>query len=193
MINTLAVFCGSHLGRNPRFLTAAQQLGSAVAAQRRTLVYGGSNLGYMGAVSSAALDGGARVVSVIPTIFSDDVINSQPRAETVLVASMQERKSHMIALCDAFVALPGGIGTLDEVTEILMSNQLALCYKPVGILNIDGYFDPFIQQLYNMIDENLLSPDVRKTLFVDADPLRLLAKLDAFCPDSQPRIFPRRR
>lgn len=192
MINTLAVFCGSHIGRNPKFHIAAQQLGQAIATQHRTLVYGGSNLGYMGIVSSAALDAGARVVSVIPTIFSDDVINSQPRAETVIVASMQERKSHMIALCDAFVALPGGIGTLDELTEILMSNQLALCCKPVGILNIDGYFDPFIQQLYNMTDEDLLSPLTRETLFVDADPERLLAKLDAFCPYPQPDIATRR-
>lgn len=192
MINTIAVFCGSHLGRSPKFQAAAQQLGLAIAQQRRTLVYGGSNLGYMGAVSTAALDAGARVVSVIPTIFSDDVINSQPRAETIRVASMQERKAHMIALCDAFVALPGGIGTLDELTEVLMSNQLGLCCKPVGIINIDGYFDPFIQQIYNMTDEDLLSPVTRDALFVDADPQRLLAKLDAFVPDPQPRIITRR-
>lgn len=191
MINNIAVFCGSHIGRNPNFQSAAQQLGTLIAQQCRTLVYGGSNLGYMGVVSTAALDGGARVVSVIPTIFSDEVINSQPRAETVRVASMQERKSHMIALCDAFVALPGGIGTLDELTEVLMSNQLGLCCKPVGLLNIDGYFDPFIQQVYNMTDEELFNPATGETLFVDADPQRLLAKLDAFVPDKA-AIYSRR-
>lgn len=183
MIQNVAVFCGSHLGRNPHFQSAAQQLGRLIASQGRTLVYGGSDRGYMGSVSTAALDGGARVIGVIPTLFSDNVINSQPRAETLLVNTMQERKARMLDLCDGFIALPGGIGTIDEVSEVLMSNQLGICCKPMGLLNVDGYFDPFIQQTKVMLDEGLLCPGTDYTLIVDSTPEGLLQRLDAFRPN----------
>ena len=184
MRDTIAVFCGSHLGRNPHFQSAAQELGQLIASQRRTLVYGGSNRGYMGSVSTAVLDCGGRAIGVIPTLFSDEVINSQPRAETLLVESMQERKSRILEMSDAFIALPGGIGTLDEVTEVLMSNQLGICCKPMGLLNIDGYYDAFIEQVKVMVGEDLICPGTEYTLLTDDSPAGLLAKLDAFQPDS---------
>ena len=139
----------------------------------------------MGTVSTAALDKGGRVISVIPSIFSDDVINSQPRSETVLVSSKQERKSHILSISDGFVALPGGVGTLDEISEVLMSNQLGLCCKPMGLLNIDGYFNPLIQQVQRMIEEDLLCPGADYTLLVDDTPEELLRKLDEFRPNQE--------
>lgn len=173
----IAVFCASHMGHNPQFQSTAQALGQLIALHGHTLVYGGSNLGYMGSVSSAALDAGGHVISIIPTIFSPEVINSQPRAETRLVSSMQERKSMMIDICDAFIALPGGVGTLDEIFEVLMSNQLNLCNKAMGLLNVDGYFDPLLQQIQRMISEGLLSPTSIRALITDSTPKSLLQQI----------------
>lgn len=180
MKQTIGVFCASHIGRNPLFQSAAQQLGRLIASDGRTLVYGGSNLGYMGTVSTAALDAGGRVVGIIPTFFSQEIIHSQPRAELELVGSMQERKSRMLELCDAFVALPGGIGTLDEISEVLMSNQLGLCRKPIGLLNIDGYFDHLVALIGHMESEELIHPGALPMLLHDSTIEGLLARLDAW-------------
>lgn len=180
MLQTIAVFCASHIGRNPAYQSAAREFGRLIASQGCTLVYGGSNLGYMGTVSTAALDGGARVVGIIPTFFSEEIINSQPRSEVVRVASLQERKSRMLECSDAFVALPGGIGTLDEITEVLSANQLQLCCKPMGLLNIEGYFDPFLQQLHRMTNDGLIRPGTESTLLVDTTPEGLFAQLQSF-------------
>lgn len=176
----IAVFCASRMGHTPQYQSTAQTLGQLIAFQRHTLVYGGSNLGYMGVVSTAALDAGGHVISIIPTIFSPEVINSQPRAETRLVSSMQERKSMMIELCDAFIALPGGVGTLDEIFEVLMSNQLNLCDKPMGLLNVDGYFDPLMQQIHRMIQDGLLLPHSIRALLVDSTPEGLMEKISQY-------------
>lgn len=173
----IAVFCASRMGSNQQYQSTAQNLGQLIALQGHTLVYGGSNLGYMGIVSTAALDAGGHVISIIPTIFSPEVINSQPRAETRLVASMQERKSMMIDICDTFIALPGGVGTLDEIFEVLMSNQLNLCDKSIGLLNVDGYFDPLLQQIDRMIQDGLLLPHSIRALKVDDTPAGLMTKL----------------
>lgn len=110
----------------------------------------------MGAVSTAALDAGGKVISIIPKTFPQEIIDSQPRATTLVVESMQARKIHMVQHCDLFIALPGGIGTLDEITEVLMSNQLRHCHKPIILVNTNGYYDPFLQQLERCRQEGLL-------------------------------------
>lgn len=178
MLNYIAVFCASHLGHNPLFQSTAQTLGQLIALNGHTLVYGGSNCGYMGTVSSAALDAGGHVVGVIPTFFPDEIIYSQPRAEIKLVASMQERKAMMLDMCDAFIALPGGVGTLDEISEVLMANQLKLTCKPIGLLNVDGFYDALLHQLNRMVDDTLLNPESIRTLVVDDTPEGLLEKLN---------------
>ena len=146
----IAVFCGSSLPRNKEIVEAAAVLGRRIAQEGHTLVYGGSNLGLMGVVSGAALEAGGRVVGVIPNLFSDDIIHSQRVTELVRVRSMAERKEYLIAHSDAFVALPGGIGTLDEVLEVMVANQLKQIDKPMYLLNLDGFYDTFLEQLRQM-------------------------------------------
>ena len=156
----IAVFCGSSMPHNKEIVDSARELGRHIAQEGHTLVYGGSNLGIMGVVSGAALENRGRVVGVIPNLFSDDIIHSQPVTELVRVRSMAERKEYLIAHSDAFVALPGGIGTIDEVSEVMVMNQLGLVRdrsganlpqgKPMYLLNLDGFFNPFLEQLRQM-------------------------------------------
>ena len=146
----IAVFCASSQPRNPRIAETAAELGRGIALAGHTLLYGGSNLGLMGIVSGAAMENGGRVVGVIPTLFSEEIIRSQRVTELVRVRSMAERKEYIIARSDAFVALPGGIGTLDEVLEVMVANQLKQIDKPMYLLNMDGFFNPFLEQLRQM-------------------------------------------
>ena len=152
----ISVFCGASHPHSEQITEAARQLGRAIARGGHTLLYGGSNLGLMGATSGAALQEGGRVVGVIPTFFSDDIIHSQPVSELVRVRSLAERKEYLIAHSDAFVALPGGIGTLDEVLEVMVANQLHHLGKPMILLNLGGYYNPFLAQLDAMRAEGLL-------------------------------------
>ncbi|MBP5645055.1 MAG: TIGR00730 family Rossman fold protein [Bacteroidales bacterium] len=163
----IAVFCGSSLPRNKEIVEAAAALGRRIAQEGHTLLYGGSNLGLMGVVSGAALEAGGHVVGVIPNLFSDDIIHSQRVTELVRVGSMAERKERILALCDAFIALPGGIGTLDEVSEVMVMNQLQIydgqrvldgsyITKPMILLNIDGFYNPFLEQMRLVKEEGLM-------------------------------------
>ncbi len=149
----ISVFCGSSQPRNQQITFAARELGRQIALGGHTLLYGGSNLGLMGHVSGGALEAGGTVIAVIPTFFSEEIINSQKVSQIVRVGSMAERKEYLIAHSDAFVALPGGIGTLDEVLEVMVHNQLGPLQnsshkdKPVILYNPDGFWQPFLQQI----------------------------------------------
>ena len=164
MIMNISVFCASSQPCNPRFADAAADLGRGIALAGHTLLYGGSNLGLMGIVANAAMESSGYVMGVIPTLFSKEIINSQRVSELVCVRSMAERKEYLLAHSDAFVALPGGIGTLDEVSEVMVMNQLQIVNgkraldgsyltKPMILLNIEGFYDPFLEQL-RVIKEN---------------------------------------
>ena len=186
----IAVFCGSSLPRNKEIVEAAAVLGRRIAQEGHTLVYGGSNLGLMGVVSGAALDEGGRVVGVIPNLFSDDIIHSQRVTELVRVSSMAERKEYLIAHSDAFVALPGGIGTIDEIAEVMAANQLQIVDgkrvldgsfrpNPMILLNIDGYFDPFLAQIQRAHEEGLMRTTAGLVAVTNVlDILELLANLE---------------
>lgn len=149
----ICVFCASSTPHKSEYLDAARQLGQLIANNNQSLYYGGSNLGLMGAVSSAAYDRGGHVCAVIPTFFSNEIINSQPVSELIKVESMSQRKEYLISESDAFIALPGGIGTLDEVMEVLVYNQLgplrdnAFCPKPIGLYNPDHFWDTLLEQI----------------------------------------------
>ncbi|MBR1834943.1 MAG: TIGR00730 family Rossman fold protein [Bacteroidales bacterium] len=178
----IAVFCGSSSPKSEKYTTAARQLGQLIALGGHTLLYGGSNLGLMGTVSSASLEGGGHVVGVIPSFFSEEVILSQPVSELVRVASMAERKEYLIAHSDAFIALPGGIGTLDEVFEVLVANQLGRCSKPMGLLNTQGFFNPQMEMLRHMESEGLYNLTDARYLIIDDQPEGLLQMLTSFVP-----------
>ncbi|MBP5190607.1 MAG: TIGR00730 family Rossman fold protein [Bacteroidales bacterium] len=149
----ISVFCASSHPHDKKISEAANELGHRIALGGHTLLYGGSNLGLMGTVSGAALESGGTVIAVIPTFFSEEIITSQKVSETVRVKSMAERKEYLIAHSDAFIALPGGIGTLDEVLEVMVHNQLgplrdsSHCDKLVILYNPDGFWNPFLQQI----------------------------------------------
>ena len=166
----ISVFCASSHPCNPNIINAASELGRSLASAGHTLLYGGSNLGLMGIVSSAAMDCGGRVIAVIPTLFSEDIILSQRVTELVRVRSMAERKELLLAESDAFIALPGGIGTIDEVSEVMVMNQLQIVdgrrvldgsyqIKPMILLDIDGFYTPFLEQLRVVKKEGLMRSD----------------------------------
>lgn len=166
----IAVFCGSSMPHNEKIVNAARELGRRLAEEGDVLVYGGSNLGLMGVVSGAALEAGGHVVGVIPTLFSEDIILSQTVTELVRVRTMGERKERILEMCDAFIALPGGIGTIDEVSEVMVANQLQIVdgkrlldgsyrQKPMILLNIDGYYNPFLEQMRVVKEEGLMRSD----------------------------------
>ncbi len=179
----ISVFCGASLPHSEQITEAARQLGRAIARGGHTLLYGGSNLGLMGATSGAALQEGGRVVGVIPTFFSEEVILSQPVSQLVRVASMAERKEYLIAHSDAFIALPGGIGTLDEAFEVMVANQLGLSRKPIGLLNTNNFYQPLMQQLQLMEQEGLYRLANADYLVIEEQPDRLLQRLTDFKPD----------
>lgn len=180
MRKSICVFCGSHLGNNPKFAEAAEELGTRLALDGRELLYGGSNCGYMGTVSDATIKAGGRVVGVIPSFFTEAVITSQPLDELLMVDSMGERKRVMAERGDAFIALPGGVGTLDEVTEMLTANQLSFKIKPIGLLNVDGYFDGFLMQMERTLKDGLVNPTTYNSFFAADNVSDLLRKIDEF-------------
>ena len=160
----ISVFCGATLPRNPEYIHAARHLGQLLAQGGHTLLYGGSNLGLMGTVSGAVLEGGGRVVGVIPSFFTEEIILSQPVTELVRVA------------------LPGGIGTIDETFEVLVANQLGLCSKPMGLLNTLGFFNPQYNMLRRMEADGLYNLTDARYLIIDDQPEGLLQMLAAFVP-----------
>jgi len=140
-LRSVCVFCGSNPGLNPEYAEAAQAFGRALAEQGLTLVYGGGNVGLMGAVADAALAAGGNVVGVIPSFLKDKEVAHLGVSELIVTHSMHERKAKMAELSDAFVALPGGLGTFEELFEMLTWSQLHIHAKPVALYNVNGFYD----------------------------------------------------
>ena len=173
----VCVFCGSSNGRKPAYARAAHRFGAALAAEGLGLVYGGGHIGLMGVVSDAALAGGSPVVGVIPRSLARREIAHHGLTRLEVVPSMHARKARMAALADAFVALPGGIGTFEELFEILTWGYLGIHGKPTGLLDVGGYFRPLVHLLDHAVEEGFLRPAHRKLVVVDRNPERLLARL----------------
>jgi uncharacterized protein (TIGR00730 family) len=167
-IKSICVYCGSSVGNDPDFANAATRLGRAMAEAGLGLVYGGGNIGLMGAVADAALEAGGRVVGVIPEDLKAVELAHGALSELVVVSSMHERKREMFERADAFVILPGGLGTLDEAFEMITWAQLRLHGKPVVIVNERGYWAPLIALIEHAIDNGFARNDVRD-LFAVAD------------------------
>lgn len=173
----LCVFCGSSMGHAPIFQTAAQLLGKSIGKANHHLVYGGGNVGLMGVVADAVLESGGKVIGVIPEFLLNREVGHHGITQLEVVVSMHERKKRMADLADAFLAMPGGWGTLDELAEILTWKQLGLIHQPVGILNINHFFDPLLAQMQSMAENGFLKKNQLKYLIVDDSPEALLHKL----------------
>jgi uncharacterized protein (TIGR00730 family) len=168
-MKSLCVFCGSSPGKRPAHAELAVRTGELIARSGLTLVYGGGRVGLMGALADAALAAGGRVVGVIPQMLIDREVGHAGLSQLHVVRTMSERKLLMGDLADAFLALPGGIGTMDELFEAWTWTQLGLHRKPCGLLNFDGYYDPLIAFLDHAVDEGFLEPRYRAALLVASD------------------------
>ncbi|GAA5785852.1 putative cytokinin riboside 5'-monophosphate phosphoribohydrolase [Chitiniphilus shinanonensis] len=175
----VVVFCGARHGADPIFTQAAQALGTALAASGRTLVYGGGHVGLMGVLADAVLDAGGQAIGVIPHFMVERELAHGGLTELVVVDSMHTRKARMAELGDAFVAMPGGFGTLDELFEILTWAQIGLHGKPVGLLNTGGYFDSLLDFMRNAASQGFVNPAEVERLVLASEPDTLLQALAA--------------
>ncbi|MFO1425493.1 MAG: TIGR00730 family Rossman fold protein [Steroidobacteraceae bacterium] len=173
MWRDVCVYCGSAGGRSERYAAAARELGRTLATRGIGLVYGGSSIGLMGIVADAALEAGGRVTGVIPHALMRQEIVHRGLADLRVVRSMHERKALMAELSGAFIALPGGLGTLDELFEIWTWAHLRFHDKPIGLLNVDGFFDHLLAHLDHATAEGFVTPALRARLVTDGaiDPL----------------------
>jgi len=176
-INSICVFCGSSFGADDIYKEKAEALGKIIANENSTLIFGGSHLGLMGVIADAVLDNGGKVIGVIPEYLFNKGIAHTGLTELNVVKDMSDRKSMMIELSDAFIAMPGGYGTLDEITEILSLNQLSMIDKPCALFNIKNYFDDYIKQLNHCVKEKLLRPEHRDMTILDDNEQSLMEKL----------------
>lgn len=176
-VNSLCVFCGSSKGGNGLYAAAAADLGRLLARRGLTLVYGGGNVGLMGVLARAALGEGGRVVGVIPEHLMAFEVALPEATEMRVVSSMHERKALMADLSDAFVALPGGLGTLEELFEVWTWAQLGLHRKPLALLDAGGYFAPLVSFLDHAVAEGFLKPVHRGMVLVESESEALLDAL----------------
>lgn len=177
MFKRICVFCGSSSGARPCYAAAATSLARYVVSKGIAVVYGGGNVGLMGTLADAALEAGGEVIGVIPQSLVQKEVAHQKLSELRLVGSMHERKSLMAKLSDAFIALPGGYGTVEEFCEVLTWTQLGLHRKPCGILNIEGYFDMLLQLFDHAVEERFLKQVHRRMVISDHHPESLVDRM----------------
>jgi len=178
----ICVFCGSNAGARSEYAEAARALATVLAERKLGIVYGGGNVGLMGVLADAALARGGEVIGVIPQKLVDKEVAHRGVTKLLVVETMHERKALMNDLSDAFLALPGGFGTLDEFFEVLTWAQLGFHGKPCALLNVAGYYDGMLAMLDHAVTERFLRPAHRELVIADTDPLRLLQRLSAFVP-----------
>jgi len=179
-MQSIVVYCGSNPGKKALYAEAAYELGAAVARRNIKLIYGGGNMGLMGRVADGAMDNAGFVTGIIPNFLAKLEVAHKTLSELHFVDTMHERKAKMVSMSDGVIALPGGYGTFDELFEILTWAQLRIFHGPVGLLNVNGFYDLLLLQLDKMVDEGFLRPDNRALLVVAEDPATLLEKMEAF-------------
>ena len=173
-MKSVCVFCGSAMGAKPEYANAAKAMGLLLAGKGINVVFGGGRIGLMGVVADAALSGGGKVTGVIPYFLSTKEIAHHGLTELLIVNSMHERKNKMAELSDGFIALPGGIGTLEELFEIFSWDYLHLHHKPIGILNVGGFYDRMLDHLRYSVSEGFLKQSQFERLLIANDPETLL-------------------
>lgn len=178
----ICVFCGSRPGVRPAYRAAAEALGALLAERGIELVYGGGNVGLMGIVADACLAAGGRVVGVIPRALLEWEVGHEGLTRLEVVDSMHTRKARMAELADGFIALPGGLGTFEELFEILTWAQLGFHSKPVGLLNVDAYYQPLVQMMERGVSEGFMKAENRGLLLVEDNAQALLRTMGAYHP-----------
>ncbi|KAN0030954.1 hypothetical protein ACTA71_009604 [Dictyostelium dimigraforme] len=189
-INNICVFCGSRKGNDEIYAQVTEELAKEMAKRNYGLIYGGGNIGIMGAVSQGVQNAGGRVKGIIPRSLSPKEISGVTIGEVVFVDDMHTRKEIMYNSSEAFIALPGGMGTfvlifklkLEELFECITWNQLGIHSKPVGILNINGYYDPLVALLKTSVGSGFVDSDFANSIIVSSDPIDLLNKLESIPP-----------
>jgi uncharacterized protein (TIGR00730 family) len=178
----ICVFCGTNAGARPEYEAAARELGKLLAEEDIELVYGGASVGIMGELADAVHEHGGHVTGIIPQQLVKKEAAHMGIPDLIVVASMHQRKSQMADMSDGFIALPGGIGTLEGFFEILTWGQLGIHRKPSGLLNVAGYFDELIKFLDHAVTEGFLTEEHRGTIMVESDPKKLLKRIRAYAP-----------
>jgi len=186
-IKAITVFCGSSEGNDSTVLEEASVLGQTLAVRDITLVYGAAKIGIMGKVAVAALKNGGQVIGVIPEFLKLKEVVHLGLTELITTENMHERKIKMNDLADAFIALPGGFGTLEELFEIITWAQLGLHQKPIGLLNVNGFYDDLLKLLENMVRRGFLKMSNYEMLLVDTSVEGLLEKLNSYKPEPVPK------
>ncbi|KAI8003812.1 Cytokinin riboside 5'-monophosphate phosphoribohydrolase LOG1 [Camellia lanceoleosa] len=178
----VCVFCGSSPGNKPSYQLAAIQLGNELVERNIDLVYGGGSVGLMGLVSQAVYDGGRHVLGVIPKTLMPREITGETVGEVRPVSGMHQRKAEMARQADAFIALPGGYGTLEELLEVITWAQLGIHDKPVGLLNVDGYYNSLLSFIDKAVDEGFVTPSARHIIISAQTAHELISKLEEYVP-----------
>ena len=193
-IRRICIYCGSNPGKSPRYLAAAREMGALLAEKEIGLVFGGGRVGMMGAVADAVMAGGGEVLGVIPGALASREVAHTDVTHLYVVATMHERKAKMERLADAFIALPGGFGTYEEILEMLTWTQLGLHAKPCGFLNVGGFYNPLLAQFRLGIREGFIPRASARAVVAERTPARLLARvLRHVVPPPSVRWNPARR
>lgn len=179
-MKSIAVFCGSKPGNLPLYSESARQLGNLLGERKIKMIYGGAKIGLMGEIADAVLRAGGDVVGVLPDFLRNREIKHEGLTELYTVGTMHERKALMNQLCDGVIAMPGGIGTLDEVFEMLTWGQLGLHQKPIGFLNVNGYYDSLLNFVDRVIEDGFMNESNKNLFVVNRTPEGLLADMDSF-------------
>jgi len=180
MFQTICIFCGSRPGVNSAYVEAARAMGRLLAERKITLIFGGGMTGIMGALADAALEHGGRAIGVIPESMNVSKVVHENLTELIVTPNMYSRKVKMFKLSDAFITLPGGLGTLDELFEALTLSQLGYEPKPIGILNVARYYDPLMELIDHAIEAGFIAPRYRDVFTVREEPATLLDVMAAF-------------
>lgn len=180
MIKSLCVYCGSNFNGDPELKAAVEQLAEAMVSQNIELVYGGGSVGVMGLIADAILARNGKAIGVIPQFLMDKEVGHQHLTEMIVTENMHQRKQKMADLADGFLILPGGFGTLEEFFEVLTWLQLGLHKKPIGVLNIKGFYDPLFKQMDVMVEQKFLKPINRSLVINEANPTQMITRMHTF-------------
>jgi uncharacterized protein (TIGR00730 family) len=175
----LTVFCGSNPGNHPSYLLECEKLAELMVSKGIELVYGGGNVGLMGHIADSVLSRGGKVIGIIPERLVDKEVAHSGLTELIVVKTMHERKAKMAELCDGFIALPGGIGTLEEIMEVFTWTQLGYHSKPCALLNVNGFYDSLNMFLEHMVTSKFLRKEHKESLLISDDPKYLIEQMES--------------